>query len=398
MASAVSGSTEPSSQSRCSGWAIRCRPSDSLLPSTPTRCLASSSGAGQPVHQIGDHLGEAVQAGQRQIGVGGIGDQVQQVLPVVLPLRQDPHGGRGVVEAAPGQHALGGLDPAHGTRCYWCVTAGPGAESVRSARMVGAQPTHRRRRPCSSRAAPCSRWLSELPDDAYPRPTVLAGWDVRMLVAHLVLIERGTARVLGAAEPGEAAAAVRLRRAATGRASRRSPRRPPRRPASTRGPELDGRLWTGRSKRAADALAGRHPAGRPGASRTVPQPRTGSRRGSSSWSCTPTTSTGPFPTATPVPAGPLGAGPDHAHPRPDAGRRPSGPLGGGPGPAVRGRPVRSRAIPAPPTPAAPRPTWWRPTPSPSCGWPPAGPTGSTRSPRERSTPPASAPTCRARCP
>ena len=71
--------------------------------------------AGQPVHQIGHHLGEAVEAGQRQIGIGGVGDQVQQVLPVGLPLRQDPYGGRGVVEAAPGQYALGGLDPAHGT-------------------------------------------------------------------------------------------------------------------------------------------------------------------------------------------------------------------------------------------------------------------------------------------
>ena len=40
-------------------------------------------------------------------------------------------------------------------------------------------------------------WLSELPHDAYPRPTVLTGWDVRMLVAHLVLIERGTVPVLG---------------------------------------------------------------------------------------------------------------------------------------------------------------------------------------------------------
>jgi len=39
-------------------------------------------------------------------------------------------------------------------------------------------------------------WLSELPDEAYSRPTVLAGWDVRMLIAHLVLIERGTVRVL----------------------------------------------------------------------------------------------------------------------------------------------------------------------------------------------------------
>ncbi len=40
-------------------------------------------------------------------------------------------------------------------------------------------------------------WLSELPDEAYARATVLAGWDVRMLIAHLVLVERGTVRVLG---------------------------------------------------------------------------------------------------------------------------------------------------------------------------------------------------------
>ena len=44
-------------------------------------------------------------------------------------------------------------------------------------------------------------WLSELPEDAYPRPTVLADWDVRMLVAHLVLVERGTVRVLGLPSP-----------------------------------------------------------------------------------------------------------------------------------------------------------------------------------------------------
>lgn len=40
-------------------------------------------------------------------------------------------------------------------------------------------------------------WLSALPDEAYARPTALDRWDVRMLVAHLVLIEHGTARVLG---------------------------------------------------------------------------------------------------------------------------------------------------------------------------------------------------------
>jgi uncharacterized protein (TIGR03083 family) len=40
-------------------------------------------------------------------------------------------------------------------------------------------------------------WIQHLPDDAYGLATVLDGWDVRMLVAHLVLIERGTVRVLG---------------------------------------------------------------------------------------------------------------------------------------------------------------------------------------------------------
>ena len=40
-------------------------------------------------------------------------------------------------------------------------------------------------------------WLQELPPDAYARPSVLSGWDVRMLVGHLVLIQRGTVRVLG---------------------------------------------------------------------------------------------------------------------------------------------------------------------------------------------------------
>ena len=40
-------------------------------------------------------------------------------------------------------------------------------------------------------------WLQGLPDEAYDLPTVLEDWDVRMLVAHLVLIVRGTVRVLG---------------------------------------------------------------------------------------------------------------------------------------------------------------------------------------------------------
>lgn len=40
-------------------------------------------------------------------------------------------------------------------------------------------------------------WLRTLPAEAYARPSVLAGWDVRLLVARLVLIERGLVRVLG---------------------------------------------------------------------------------------------------------------------------------------------------------------------------------------------------------
>lgn len=43
--------------------------------------------------------------------------------------------------------------------------------------------------------------LHELPPEAYARPSVLNGWDVRVLVAHLVLIERGTVRVLALPSP-----------------------------------------------------------------------------------------------------------------------------------------------------------------------------------------------------
>ncbi|HEY5980497.1 MAG TPA: sterol carrier family protein [Microlunatus sp.] len=40
-------------------------------------------------------------------------------------------------------------------------------------------------------------WLPDLTDSDHRRPTVLTGWDTRMLIAHLVLIELGTVRVLG---------------------------------------------------------------------------------------------------------------------------------------------------------------------------------------------------------
>ena len=36
-------------------------------------------------------------------------------------------------------------------------------------------------------------WLAELPGDAFTGPSVLDGWDVRMLVAHVVLVQQGLA-------------------------------------------------------------------------------------------------------------------------------------------------------------------------------------------------------------
>lgn len=41
-----------------------------------------------------------------------------------------------------------------------------------------------------------ARWLLGLPDEAFARPSVLAGWDVRLLTAHLVLLHEGLGRVL----------------------------------------------------------------------------------------------------------------------------------------------------------------------------------------------------------
>ena len=40
-------------------------------------------------------------------------------------------------------------------------------------------------------------WLTALPDEAYARPTVLDGWDVRLLTGHLLLVVEGAVRVLG---------------------------------------------------------------------------------------------------------------------------------------------------------------------------------------------------------
>lgn len=41
-------------------------------------------------------------------------------------------------------------------------------------------------------------WLRQLPTEAYARPSVLPGWDVRTLTGHLVVFHRGLQRVLTA--------------------------------------------------------------------------------------------------------------------------------------------------------------------------------------------------------
>ncbi len=40
-------------------------------------------------------------------------------------------------------------------------------------------------------------WLATLPAEAFARPSALPGWDVRLLVGHLVLIRAGLVRILG---------------------------------------------------------------------------------------------------------------------------------------------------------------------------------------------------------
>ena len=49
----------------------------------------------------------------------------------------------------------------------------------------------------AEQSAAVADWLSELPAAEFSRPSVLEGWDVRMLVAHLLLVHRGLIRQLG---------------------------------------------------------------------------------------------------------------------------------------------------------------------------------------------------------
>ncbi len=47
-------------------------------------------------------------------------------------------------------------------------------------------------------------WLDDVPDADFARPSVLAGWDVRMLTAHVLLTHRGLIGRLAEPDPGPA--------------------------------------------------------------------------------------------------------------------------------------------------------------------------------------------------
>jgi uncharacterized protein (TIGR03083 family) len=51
-------------------------------------------------------------------------------------------------------------------------------------------------------------WLDALPSDAFAASSVLAGWDVRTLVGHLVLVQRGLGARLGDPSDGTAVSAA----------------------------------------------------------------------------------------------------------------------------------------------------------------------------------------------
>ena len=202
-------------------------------------------------------------------------------------------------------------------------------------------------------------WLSELPEDAYARPTVLADWDVRMLVAHLVLVERGTVRVLGLPSPEKPLApyafVARYRPSVEAIAASTAETA-----GEHSGPELVVAL--GEAIAAVEAaLTESHPP-------VVRAPRGPFR--ADDWIETRIIElvvhaddlNRTFPERDADPRGPLGAGPDDARPRRRCWPTPTR--------ADRSRSASRRtrpcsavwAIPARPTPAAPRPTWWRPTP------------------------------------
>ncbi|HEV2885987.1 MAG TPA: maleylpyruvate isomerase N-terminal domain-containing protein, partial [Jatrophihabitans sp.] len=66
---------------------------------------------------------------------------------------------------------------------------GAGAKSGASARDPG--------RPLLAQAALIRNWLGQLPFEAFGRPSVLPGWDVRLLTGHVLMIFRGLLGALG---------------------------------------------------------------------------------------------------------------------------------------------------------------------------------------------------------
>lgn len=66
-----------------------------------------------------------------------------------------------------------------------------------------------RRRPTpadavTEQSAAVRAWLGELTGDDFARPSVLSGWEVRVLVAHLVLVQYGLVRLLARRSTGPA--------------------------------------------------------------------------------------------------------------------------------------------------------------------------------------------------
>lgn len=55
-----------------------------------------------------------------------------------------------------------------------------------------------------AQSAAVADWLAELPADAFDTPSVLAGWDLRMLTGHVVLVQQGLAEQLGTTGDGPA--------------------------------------------------------------------------------------------------------------------------------------------------------------------------------------------------
>ena len=52
-------------------------------------------------------------------------------------------------------------------------------------------------RPLLAQAALIREWLGQLPDEAFGAPSVLPGWDVRLLTGHVLMIFRGLLSALG---------------------------------------------------------------------------------------------------------------------------------------------------------------------------------------------------------